>query len=267
MPNVAPKKKEEVQDDIQSLIERNSCGICRANKLPICTGHGAGKGGGESGSSGNDAVEKQAKEPEKNEITKQIQYAKENTPGDLIIDEELAAQSSAMNPFDLEKMLDLLLINNDSERGVLTIRPKPNLCLSLDDEKQVQEFIRAIKLVFDQFKIALEKRGISVDGFTATTNKNELKIRIPSPKYFDAFVQQLVSSNLLPKTYAPELEQQKNKSAQFTPLAMTPSFQGKKDEGKDEEEKAAEYESKENKGFNPSPFSFSLKNIGVGGRS
>jgi hypothetical protein len=262
MPSIEQEDQEEIQDDIQSLIERNSCAICKANKLPICKGHGAGKGGG---GSGGDTIEERAQEPEQVEIGKQTQYAQESTSGDLIIDEELVAQSSVMNLFDLEQLFDLLLINNDSERGVITFRPKSNLCLSFDDEKQVQEFIRAIKMTFDQFKIALEKRGISVDGFTATTNKNELMIRISSPKYFDVFVQQLVSNNLLPKAYAPELEQQKNKSARFTPLAMTPSFQTKKDEEKDEEEKTAE--SEENSGFNPSPFSFSLKNIFGGGRS
>lgn len=189
-------------------------------RLPICKCHGGGGGGGES--KGGDS-----KEDSKSGLSEHTPKKSKSNPEELIFDEGLekkdpsAQATEEQAVFDLERMMQLLLFNNDSGRGILTIRAKPGH--SLDDEKEIQEFLQAIKVAFDQFKIALEKQGIPVDNFTAISNKNELVIRIPSSKYFDAFIQELAVKKLLPSDHAKQYDEKQNLATSPTPFAKTPS--------------------------------------------
>lgn len=261
MANLKLPMQEVAQDEIQALIENNPCAMCRAAGSPVCKCKGLGGSGG-GGPDRGDLLEMQAPAPAQNSMRMQKHDAVESMPLDLPGDGEVTVQdTAAIDLFDLEEMAEFLLVSNDSGRGVITIRPKPSLLLY--NEKEIQELIRTLKMAFEQFKLALEKKGIPVDNFTITLNKNELIVR-------EAFIKELVSKNLLPKTYAPNLEQE-NKPARLTPFKTTPSPRSKKEEekeDKDEEEKEAEHSSGVDRVFNPSPFSFSLSLTKLfGGRS
>lgn len=248
-----PDLKDPAQDEIQALIEKNPCGRCKALKLPVCkckTGGGAGDGSGK-----DTTLELSVQVPEQKQgVTKSV-------PLDLLeeLDEalgELTTQDTLeVDLFDLEEMAEFLSFSHDSKLGVITIRPKPGFLLY--NEKEIQELLRNLKMVLEQFKIALKNQGIPVDDFTITLNKNELIVR-------DAFIKELVSRNLLPKVYAPHLVQE-NQPTRLTPFTTTPTLRSKKEEEKEEEKneekRDAEYESVSGIEFNPSPFSFSLTKL------
>ncbi|MCE0724632.1 hypothetical protein [Legionella resiliens] len=265
MPDLQHAAQEAAPDDIQALIEKNPCGLCKAAKLPVCKckGPGGSGGGGGSGSNSDNLLETQSKTSAQHSMSMNNKEAFESMPLDLYADAEVTVQDSLkLDLFDLEEMAEFLLFSHDSKRGVITIRPKPSLLL---DEKEIRELIQTLKKAFEQFKIALEKEGVPVDDFTITLNKNELIVR-------DTFIKELVKRNLLPKAYAPnlELQNQPTRLSAFTPTPK-PSLRGKDEKEKEEkyvEEKGVSHDSEENSGFNPSPFSFTLSLTKLfGGRS
>ncbi|KTC90723.1 hypothetical protein OQJ18_00240 [Fluoribacter dumoffii] len=165
-------------------------------------------------------------------------------------DELIAQDKVAMDLFDLEEITEFFSFGNDDGIGALTIRPKPDLLLYHD--KDIQEIIRILKLAFDQFKISLENKGVPVENFTVTRNKDELIV-------CKAFIKELIGKNLLPKAYAPNLEHG-NQPAYMTPFTTTPvpSPRNKSAEENDEqilvEDKDLEHDSGIDSVFNPSPF-------------
>ncbi|MCW8408297.1 hypothetical protein OQJ13_04840 [Legionella sp. PATHC035] len=184
---------------------------------------------------------------EPNRLGMRNQHADQSRPLDVRLNEELtAADKTAIDLFDLEEMMEFLLLSEDHGQNALTIRPKPSLLLY--QEKDVQDIVRLLKVLFEQFKIALEKRGVPVDNFTVTLNKNELVV-------CNNFIKALMSNNLFPKTNLPN-QQLENQSPRLTPFTTKPSPSARNDKKEKEvEENAVEYESEEVSGFNPSPFS------------
>ncbi|KTD74303.1 hypothetical protein [Legionella tucsonensis] len=262
MPDLQPVR-EVAQDDLQALIEKNPCSRCRAAKFPVCKCKGPGGSGG-GGSSSEERLEIQVVAPMQNIMSMQKQDIVDSVPLDLYADDGLLTvhDSLSIDLFELEEMTEFLLFSHDSKRGVITIRPNPSLLL---DEKEMRELIQTLKKAFEQFKIALEKEGVPVDDFTITLNKNELIVR-------DTFIKELVSRNLLPKAYAPNLKLE-NQPTRLTPFTTTPkpSLRSRDEKEKEEkyvEEKETRHESEEKNDFNPSPFSFSLSLSKLfGGRS
>ncbi|STY30158.1 Uncharacterised protein [Legionella wadsworthii] len=250
-------------DNHQELIDSNPCGLCREAGSPVCNGHGAGKRN--SGGSGKDYSLKKKSEPqisEQNNLILKIQALIDRTLPNLSVD-KLLPTSEAPEPdlFELEEMSEFLEIIPDRD-GYLMIRPKPNFLLY--SEKDIKELIERLKMAFEQFKIALKNESIVLDDFSVTLNHDQLIVR-------EAFINELVSRNLLPRVYAPHLELE-NKPAHhpFTPIPK-PSFRSKERKEKEEKnvtKKEMNFESEENSGFNPSPkpsFSFSLTKL-FGGR-
>ena len=185
-----------------------------------------------------------------NSIEMSKQKAPKSRPLDLLSNEELIAHdATAICLFDLEEMMEFLLFSDDSEQNAKTIRPK--LSLLLYNEKDIQEIIQILKLALEQFKIALEKKGVPVDNFTVTLNNNELIVS-------QAFIKELISNNLLPKAsiLTPVLENQPPRLTPFT-TTPTPTIRSKKEEEHDEVENTSGVDSI----FNPSPFSFSLTKL------
>ncbi|CAM3038927.1 Uncharacterised protein [Legionella steigerwaltii] len=204
----------------------------------------------------------QALSLEQNSIGMKKQDAVRSTPLDLLSGEELIAQdTAAIDLFDLEEMMEFLLFSGDGGQNAITIRPKPSLLLY--NEKDIQEIVRLLQLVFEQFKIALAKQGVPVDNFTVTRNENELTVS-------NALIKELISKNLFPKAYAPS-QKFENHPPRLTPFVTTPAppVRSKQEEKQDEEDEAAmeaEYTSGVESVFNPSPFSFSLTKL-FGGQS
>ncbi|KTD40323.1 hypothetical protein [Legionella parisiensis] len=186
-----------------------------------------------------------------NSIGMRKQEASKRETLDLLSNEEVIADTTSMNLFDLEEMLEFLSFGDDGEQSAKIIRPKPGLLLY--NEKDIQEIIRILKLVFDQFKIALENKGVPVDNFTVTQNKNELTIS-------NAFIKELISKNLFPKAYAPN-QAPENQPTRLTPYTTTPTPRSHNEEEQDESAKEMEYTSGVDSAFNPSPFSFSLTKL------
>ncbi|KTC80466.1 hypothetical protein [Legionella cherrii] len=184
---------------------------------------------------------------EPNRIGMKKQGTDQSRPLDVISNEELTApDKTAIDLFDLEEMMEFLLFSEDHGQNALTIRPKPSLLFY--QEKDVQDIVRLLKLLFEQFKIALETKGVPVDNFTVTLNKNELVV-------CNNFIKAMISNNLFPKTNI--LNQQlENQPPRLTPFTTKPSPSVRNDKKEKEvEENGVEYVSDEVSGFNPSPFS------------
>jgi hypothetical protein len=201
-----PDKK----DPLAKLIERNPCARCRAAKMATCKCGGSSSG---SGSSSDGSEEKTEKADKK---------APANVPGQLIDKEtkELTMPTQAINSKNLtmqfrlnynKKMFNseiisellskkLLMIDNDKERGILTIKLQcdPKL-LSEEQRNELKKFVNTILKELDAFK---KEHKISAN--CAIINKDNegnilsLRIALPVPKIYDTFIQRLAVKNLLP---------------------------------------------------------------------
>lgn len=245
--------KEKEKKDAAEEAVKTRCKTCFKEISPQrkCFGHG---GGGGSSDELEDDDSKEGYEPEPFENTSP---ADQLTPEELPIDEGINArggsgqQTEEELQFDLERIMELVVFNNDSGKGILTIRAKPGHLVG--DEKEIEEFLKAIEAAFEQFRSDLKKQGIAVDDFTCIHNKNELIIRIPSPKYFDAFIQDLAAKKLLPSENTKQNESLHNATVSPTPFALTPSpIRSKKDDSKQDD-------IEEVRRSNLSPFSTELK--------
>jgi hypothetical protein len=145
--------------------------------------------------------------------------------------------------FDLERMMQLLVFNNDSGKGILTLRVKPGQLLG--NEKEIEAFFKAIEDAFKQFKSDLNKPELTKD-FTCIVTKSELIIRIPVPKYYDDFIQELI----VKKLWSSENTKQNNylPNASPSPFAITPAPAMNKKEDLEEAQRSS-----------LSPFSMELK--------
>ena len=141
--------------------------------------------------------------------------------------------------FDLERMMQLLVFNNDSGKGILTIRVKPGQLVG--NEKEIEAFFKEIEAAFKQFKNDLKKPELTKD-FT----KSELIIRIPVPKYYDDFIQELIAKKLWPSENTKQNDYLPKASP--SPFAVTPSPAMSKKEDLEETQRSS-----------LSPFSMELK--------
>lgn len=248
MPTPDPKNGRKNSEDPKELlaktIEKNPCSLCKTKGYLICKCVGGGGFGGDGGDG-----------PAKTDDNVLADNASLEIAESSLEDSELFMELSPLEASWLERFSELLQVDNDSQRGILTLRSKPGL--SPDELAEVEEFLNTVKAEFDQFKDDLEKQGIPVINFTALLSKNELVIRIPSP-YYDAFIQQLVDKQLLPKEYLQQHEKVVSQQAapnlsSPTPFATKPKpSMSKESDLKDKEGADAEL-------FNPSPFSTVLK--------
>ncbi|MBA2649949.1 MAG: hypothetical protein H0U75_10235 [Legionella sp.] len=226
---------KENQDSIQSMIQKNPCGLCRKAGLPLCKGnHGkSGTNTGESHFSGHkDSDESVDLSAEKKQS---VSYS--STSSDLF--------------FDLERLGDTLLIISDSSRGILSIYLKP--CSEERDESDAVSFLRFIRMAFNEFKLFCKQQGLNVENFACNSDPNELIIRLPSPKYYDAFIQSLVDKKLFPPHYLAQLQQLESED----PERLKSNFADKKENttALSNKQKLIETDSI----FNPSPFRTTLE--------
>ncbi|MBL7480573.1 hypothetical protein [Legionella bononiensis] len=194
---VQRKKLESPKEERARAIENNPCNICRSMGLPICRGHGGGGGGGESESSSRDS---QSDEEQKNHEMMSLSLKKPSSLENIFNSElwELTADSDFI--YEFNDPYALLRITLNMELGSIVFEAKREL--SKEDQDALNDLFDEIEKEFDSFKKSLDKSQIPLESMTLTREANKLTIKIPSPKFYDTFVQQLMDKNLLPtKTF------------------------------------------------------------------
>lgn len=200
MPVESKSKKENKRDERSKTLESNPCGICRAQGLPICKGHGGGKGGGGESKEENNAKDK-APTPK-------------NVPSNLEV-KELSSylENSAVWHFnddfqyDFNNDLAIFSIELDSALGLIHF--KGNELLNATDEKDLNELYDRVEEELKMFKDEVKSQNI-----TFTREGNNLKINIPDPNLYDQFVTRLLNKNLIPdNNYNADLVSKANSGA------------------------------------------------------
>jgi hypothetical protein len=86
-------------------------------------------------------------------------------------------------------------------------------------EEELNAFIK-------EFEAELEADEIDVESIQSHREENTLTIKMPSPKYYDAFVQQLMDKNLLPTP----LNQEKTKNNAMAEKHQVPAQEDQKEQ-------------------------------------
>lgn len=205
-------KADKGKDARTLAIDSNPCGICRAMGSPSCKGHGS-TGGGLSGSSGSGGSSSASNLPVKEPL------------GNL----KIIALSLAKNPawtqsdnaeltFEFTHPDALLSIKLEMDRGVLIFSGHKNL--TTEQQETLDDFLKHVEMEFNSFKNELTAKGIDIQSMSLTRTGNDLSIKIPSPKYYDTFVQRLIDKNIL-VTRPPEPSQNKREAVLLESQAKT----------------------------------------------
>lgn len=226
---MASNKSRPDQDQRKSALDNNPCGICRALGSPTCKGHGGGAGGGGSGDS-------EAQE-------KSIDKALNANPAAL----ELSLTKNGLwrktdEDFAYEFNNPVALMSLTLDMGRCSIQFSGKKDLSTEQQKALDEFYQQIKDEFNEFKSELATKGIDVQQMLMERDGNNLTIKIPNPKHYDAFVQRLMDKNLLITQVEPQdtkrmnvqdrPAEQEHKSTAPSPFDMSgPKPQGWNDGG------------------------------------
>lgn len=197
--------KETQKDARTRAIENNPCNMCRAFGLPICRGHGGG-GGGDGGGAGETQDNEQATSgapwPVLKPVTdneKLVQFLLESGMWALATDADLVLEFSNLDA--------ILTIKLDMENGELLFEGKRDL-----PPGALDELFDTIEQELASFNQELIDRKLINEPIKAVRDKenNTLSIKIPSPQYYDLFVQRLLNKNLLPNRPAPVLEEKED---------------------------------------------------------
>jgi hypothetical protein len=174
----------------EQALKINPCGICRAAGLPTCKGHGGGSGGSGGSDLASDDASTTAASKDSPSLSPTIK------PSELLIQSELWAQPNSWESiFTFNSLNALIDLRLDLERGLLSL--SSNKGLATDQQKAVDELFDAIKNEFNQFKTELANKGVSVEQMQLNHQGNNLTLMLPTPKYYDAFIQRLMNKNLL----------------------------------------------------------------------
>jgi hypothetical protein len=232
------EKDTNKKDPLSQLIDNNPCGLCRAMGEPICRGHGGGGGGGggssggsnESGGSSNESNKSppihagSASESVVNSSPSTVDYAS-------MVQQPQLNNKAIFNVDAIAELLSkkILLIDDNKELGILTIKCNPHLINLMSDDQKIEltKFIQAIKKELNDFK---NKNGLSDISCSAAIEKDSkdnilsLTIRIKDPKIYDAFIHQLANKNLLsiPDTEKQNKVHQQEKSTSQKKSLPTP---------------------------------------------
>ena len=152
------------------------------------------------------------------------------------------------SPFNAEIISELLskrllLIDNDRELGTLTIKLLCNFKdLSPEQREQFKLFINTIINELEDFK---KENGISSNCKLVEQDKDgniiSLRIALPTPTHYDAFIKRLANKNLLPKQNIEQKAKEKVKYPEHsnhfnpTPFSTKPTPSVGKKEVVDEE--------------------------------
>jgi hypothetical protein len=193
--NDPQKNEQSKKDPIKVLIENNVCSTCKAMGFPTCNGHGASAGvGGESGGSDKSETKSQNSSIKPNQLTSTSDQVTRTS--NKLSDHAMSVKSDLSHDTVVEYDAGLFSIKSDRIRGEFTLKMKPGL--SKAELEIAREFLKLIKAEFEEFKNQLAEKGVSVTNFSADIKEDGLKIRIPVPTIYDAFIKHLETKNLLP---------------------------------------------------------------------
>lgn len=205
------QKNESPKDERARAIEKNPCTMCRALGLPICRGHGGGGGGGSEG--GDEDSQK-----DENQKDNEQPLSRNTSMDEVLISSELwQLPADADFIFEFDEPHALLDITLNMELGSIVFQGHKEL--SDEEQEALDALFDEIEKQFNTFKKSLDNPQIPLESMTLNREGNKLTIKIPSPKYYDAFVQQLMDKNLLPTKATPLQEQKKAEE----PREMTPA--------------------------------------------
>ncbi|MCC5015021.1 MULTISPECIES: hypothetical protein [unclassified Legionella] len=196
--------KETQKDSRTRAIENNPCNMCRAFGLPICRGHGGGGGDGGSAGETQDNTQSMSGSPwpvskPVTENEKLIQFLLESGMWALAEEADLELEFSNLDA--------LLTIKLDMENGELLFEGKRDL-----PPGTLDELFDAVEQELALFSQELIDRKLINEPINAVRDreKNTLSIKIPSPQYYDIFIQRLLSKNILPNLPVPALEEKED---------------------------------------------------------
>lgn len=181
---------EEVVDERTLAIKNNPCGSCRALGLPICRGHGGGGGGSGDKTSAQD--KEASVTPNADQLMKALKLSPLWTTKDAPDEEEVEAENAV---FDYNPPESILFFHIDFEKGIVKLRPKPNL--SKEDLETYEDFQKAIENELHVMKQEMEEQGKEFN-FSIERVGNKVFIRIPNVQQFDLFITRLRDKNFLP---------------------------------------------------------------------
>lgn len=177
------------KDPTTRLIEKVSCGICRALRLPVCKGHGAGGGGSSSGSGKSSGQRSPQSSSTSSQESNVLPITLSTRPSNF-------SHQSMSKLFDFREIANLIQLNvisieNNSDTGTFRIKAIPGLTKA--QKKILAEFFVFIKTEFEKFKEELAKQGIFIHD-DPILNDNSLTMNLPHPKIYDEFIQRLGSA-------------------------------------------------------------------------
>lgn len=205
------------------------CKICfkETSPNPKCFGHGSGivaaSDAGQVASNGGESSLKA-------QLTDRVAKT-ENTETQTTDNGNDSPQADLpFKPETISELLNkkLLVINNDSDTGVLTIRLqcKPSM-LSDEQRNELKKFVDIILNEVEAFK---NENRISSSCITLDKDKEgnflALRIMLPTPTLYDAFIQRLANKNLLPMKNIEQKEKmvyEEGGDLHLSPLAMKPT--------------------------------------------
>ncbi|MBX3708784.1 MAG: hypothetical protein KIT56_08600 [Gammaproteobacteria bacterium] len=233
--------KPAMKNRVPEPWESQPCPLCRAIKsAKRCPGHGGGGGGGgtsgESASKDSGAALGSTSGKATDTTAQTTNVITESALKDVNLRLELTEKP--FNPEIISDLLSkrLLLIDNDRELGTLTIKllcnPKD---LSPEQRNEFKKFVDTILKELEEFK---KENGISNNCKLLEQDKEgnilSLRIALPTPTLYDAFIQRLANKNLLPLQ---NIEQKAKEKVTYqeginhfnpTPLSTKPTPENKK---------------------------------------
>lgn len=194
---LAKKREETKKDERARAVENNPCSICRSLGLPFCRGHGGG---------GSDSASDDKSEGNDHQLLAPKNPANVPSIDQLLLHSGLwHLPEDADFVFEFKDPLALVNMTLNMELGFLVLQGKREL--SNEEQKALDELFDTIKQEFNLFKNSIKDPQFLLETMTLAREGNSLTIKIPSPKYYDLFVQQLMDKNLLPSN-TPALQHQ-----------------------------------------------------------
>jgi hypothetical protein len=207
------KQKDMIKNDI-AMKAKPKCGVCGKfkNEAPLCTCTGGVSSASEGGGSDNSSSAG-------SDVSTELS-------GNSVSDGSSATTSLHSNAADsihslsisdiidqLTYMLknEILMIHNDSEKGILTIKLLHSSALLPEEQKLAFEYL--IKLVLNELSKFKKDNGISSECKTvekdSSGNIQSLIIMLPHPGLYDAFITRLLSHEL----FKPQVDTPVSKSS------------------------------------------------------
>jgi len=222
----------ETKDERTLAIENNPCNMCKSMGKTTCSGH-LSEGGGEETEGKTEGSEISGQSmptpaPESKKSVEEVLLENEGWSQDFD-NEGVLTFNSPYALFSMELSLDTGSIKIFGDEG-----------LSPEKQKTLAVYMQAIADEVNEFKKSLDPSDPLVDKITVTCENNVMTITLPTPAYYDAFIERLIEKNLLPVAIKQAVLEHKEKN------------EAKADNSLSEEESPEELE--EEKQTTPTPF-------------